>query len=276
MEAQSETATAEMRAAKTLWPLFRRLTSGETTERCLHPECVCRGIFRPLRTINNSPRTRGKLRTQFFLNRSSTGLPPRMRTPKKFFVAVTANSRDGLTRAERLLSREMFTSLSRTHLDNHITDRIAPVFASRSFHVPLTAERPLDLVIKSGYFAPKADDLMCCRRFICHVGYKSISSVKSSSLLGASGRAIVALLALLCVMPVAALAQGSPFDTGFNAIQALFTGTIAKVASLVAIVIGGYGFAHGEPGAKKALAGVAAGTGIAVLAVNVLSWLWGV
>ena len=85
-----------------------------------------------------------------------------------------------------------------------------------------------------------------------------------------------ALLALVLVMPVAALAQGSPFDTGFNAIQALFTGTIAKVASLVAIVIGGYGFAHGEPGAKKALAGVAAGTGIAVLAVNVLSWLWGV
>ena len=53
-------------------------------------------------------------------------------------------------------------------------------------------------------------------------------------------------------MPVAALAQGSPFDTGFTAIQSLFTGTIAKVASLVAIVIGGYGFAHGEPGAKKA------------------------
>ena len=83
-------------------------------------------------------------------------------------------------------------------------------------------------------------------------------------------------VALLVLVPVAAHAQGSPFDTGFNAIQSLFTGTIAKVASLVAIVIGGYGFAHGEPGAKKALAGVAAGTGIAVLAVNVLSWLWGV
>jgi type IV secretory pathway VirB2 component (pilin) len=83
-------------------------------------------------------------------------------------------------------------------------------------------------------------------------------------------------LALLLLLPLAAHAQGSPFDTGFNAIQSLFTGTIAKVASLVAIVIGGYGFAHGEPGAKKALAGVAAGTGIAVLAVNVLSWLWGV
>ena len=82
--------------------------------------------------------------------------------------------------------------------------------------------------------------------------------------------------ALLFLMPVAALAQNTPFDTGFTAMQNLFTGTIAKVASLIAIVIGGYGFAHGEPGAKKALAGVAAGTGIAVLAVNVLSWLWGV
>ena len=89
-------------------------------------------------------------------------------------------------------------------------------------------------------------------------------------------RPTATVLTLLLVLPVAAMAQGSPFDTGFNAIQALFTGTIAKVASLVAIVIGGYGFAHGEPGAKKALAGVAAGTGIAVLAGNVLSWLWGV
>ena len=93
---------------------------------------------------------------------------------------------------------------------------------------------------------------------------------------GKWARPTAAVLTLLLVLPVSAMAQGSPFDTGFNAIQSLFTGTIAKVASLVAIVIGGYGFAHGEPGAKKALAGVAAGTGIAVLAVNVLSWLWGV
>jgi len=88
-----------------------------------------------------------------------------------------------------------------------------------------------------------------------------------------------AIFLLLLLVPAAAYAQaagGSPFDTGFTALQTLFTGTIAKVASLIAIVIGGYGFAHGEPGAKKALAGVAAGTGIAVLAVNVLSWLWGV
>jgi hypothetical protein len=46
-------------------------------------------------------------------------------------------------------------------------------------------------------------------------------------------------------------------------------------ASLIAIVIGGYTFAHGEPGAKKTLAGVAAGTGIAIMATNILTWLWG-
>jgi type IV secretory pathway VirB2 component (pilin) len=84
------------------------------------------------------------------------------------------------------------------------------------------------------------------------------------------------LVALLLLVPVAAFAQGSPFDNGFTALQTLFTGTVAKVASLIAIVIGGYQFAHGEPGGKKALAGVAAGTGIAVLAANVLTWLWGV
>jgi type IV secretion system protein VirB2 len=84
------------------------------------------------------------------------------------------------------------------------------------------------------------------------------------------------LLGLILVLPLAAHAQsGSPFDSGMTSLQNLFTGTIAKVASLIAIVIGGYQFAHGEPGAKKTLAGVAAGTGIAVLATNVLSWLWG-
>jgi type IV secretion system protein VirB2 len=112
---------------------------------------------------------------------------------------------------------------------------------------------------------------MSSRWFQFHI-VDPIQPVLRSKWVGATA----ALIAQVFLAPVAAVAQGSPFDTGFNAIQTLFTGTIAKVASLVAIVIGGYGFAHGEPGAKKALAGVAAGTGIAVLAVNVLSWLWGV
>jgi type IV secretion system protein VirB2 len=91
-------------------------------------------------------------------------------------------------------------------------------------------------------------------------------------------RPTLTLAILIVIVPAVAFAQsgGTPFDTGFTALQNLFTGTIAKVASLIAIVVGGYQFAHGEPGSKKVLAGVAAGTGIAVMAVNVLNWLWGI
>ena len=111
---------------------------------------------------------------------------------------------------------------------------------------------------------------------MAHLGRIKLPSPIRLAISSAFVKAALMVLSVLILAPLAARAQGSPFDTGFNAIQGLFTGTIAKVASLVAIVIGGYGFAHGEPGAKKALAGVAAGTGIAVMAVNVLSWLWGV
>jgi type IV secretory pathway VirB2 component (pilin) len=89
------------------------------------------------------------------------------------------------------------------------------------------------------------------------------------------GRAVhVAYVAvLLLLLPIAA--HASPFDSGISSIQTLFTGTIAKAGALIAIVIGGWGFAFGDPGAKKNLAGVAMGSGIAVMAANVLTRLWG-
>jgi type IV secretion system protein VirB2 len=83
----------------------------------------------------------------------------------------------------------------------------------------------------------------------------------------------VTLLTILFFTPFTA--HASPFDTGISSVQTLFTGTIAKAAALIAIVIGGWGFAFGDPGAKKNLAGVAMGSGIAVMAANVLTWLWG-
>jgi type IV secretory pathway VirB2 component (pilin) len=52
-------------------------------------------------------------------------------------------------------------------------------------------------------------------------------------------RAVIpgALAVVILTLPLAAHAQsgGTPFDTGFTALQNLFTGTIAKVASLIAI-----------------------------------------
>jgi type IV secretory pathway VirB2 component (pilin) len=103
---------------------------------------------------------------------------------------------------------------------------------------------------------------------------RSILSVPIRTTLGRRGVSYALVLAGIAIFyPLQA--HASPFDTGFNNLQTLFTGTIAKVASIIAIVLGGIGFATGEPGAKKNLAGVAIGIGIATLAVNILSWLWG-
>jgi type IV secretion system protein VirB2 len=90
--------------------------------------------------------------------------------------------------------------------------------------------------------------------------FRSQFSLHAAAVRRTSGtRSTATLLAFSLVASATALAQsGSPCDTGFTAIQTLFTGTVAQVANLVAIVIGRYGFAHGEPGAKKALAGAAA------------------
>ena len=74
-------------------------------------------------------------------------------------------------------------------------------------------------------------------------------------------RQFLSLFALLIVSPVFAHALGSsPFDSGLTSMQTLFTGTVAKVASLIAIVVGGYQFAHGEPGAKKVATRAAGGS----------------
>jgi type IV secretory pathway VirB2 component (pilin) len=147
-------------------------------------------------------------------------------------------------------------------------------YSSQEYHAD---EKLLDIAIEPSYVCAISSRFEVLRE-VQMTRWSRVNFIRQtqSRLRSKWARSTAVLVTLLLVIPVAALAQGSPFDTGFTAIQSLFTGTIAKVASLVAIVIGGYGFAHGEPGAKKALAGVAAGTGIAVLAVNVLSWLWGV
>lgn len=83
---------------------------------------------------------------------------------------------------------------------------------------------------------------------------------------------LLSAFTLLLCLPV--VAHASPFDTGISNVSTLFTGTAAKAGSLIAVVLGGLGFAFGDPGAKKALAGVAFGVGIALMAANVISWLW--
>jgi len=68
----------------------------------------------------------------------------------------------------------------------------------------------------------------------------------------------------------------SPWENAVNVLQTAFTGPIAKGLALVAIVVGGLTFAFGEGGGKRTFAGIVFGVGMSVLAVNFLSWLFGV
>jgi type IV secretory pathway VirB2 component (pilin) len=74
-----------------------------------------------------------------------------------------------------------------------------------------------------------------------------------------------------------ALAQqggGSPWTQAVQVLQTAFTGPIATGLALVAIVVGGLMFAFGEGGAKRTLPGVIFGVGMAIGAVNFMSWLF--
>ncbi len=81
-------------------------------------------------------------------------------------------------------------------------------------------------------------------------------------------------LALLLASPVFAQAGNSPWENAVSVLQQAFTSTIARGLSLVAIVVAGLTFAFGEGGSKRILAGVLFGVGMAIAAVNFLSWLF--
>jgi type IV secretory pathway VirB2 component (pilin) len=87
------------------------------------------------------------------------------------------------------------------------------------------------------------------------------------------GATLALCAALVLVVASPALAQ-SPWETSTQRLQQAFTGPIAKALSLVAIVVGGLMFAYGEGQGKKAIAGIVSGVGMAVGAVNFLSWLF--
>ncbi len=70
-------------------------------------------------------------------------------------------------------------------------------------------------------------------------------------------------------------AQQDPWDQAVQVLQTAFTGPIATGLALVAVVVGGLMFAFGEGAAKRTLAGVIFGVGMAVGAVNFVNWLFG-
>ena len=81
-------------------------------------------------------------------------------------------------------------------------------------------------------------------------------------------------VAVLANTSAFAQAGGSPWENAVNALKTSFTGPIATGLSLVAIVVGGLTFAYGEGHSKRALAGIIFGVGMAIGAVNFMSWMF--
>ena len=88
------------------------------------------------------------------------------------------------------------------------------------------------------------------------------------------GTILTAAVWVVCSSHAFALAGGSPWEQAVQALQTSFTGPIATGLALVAIVVGGLMFAFGEGTAKRTLAGIVFGVGMAVSAVNFMSWLF--
>lgn len=79
------------------------------------------------------------------------------------------------------------------------------------------------------------------------------------------------LLSLVLALPCYA---DSPWENAVSVLQNAFTTTIARGLSLVAIVVGGLMFAFSEGDSKRVLAGIIFGVGMAIGAVNFMSWLF--
>jgi type IV secretory pathway VirB2 component (pilin) len=96
-----------------------------------------------------------------------------------------------------------------------------------------------------------------------------------------SGRLIVAcrrsaqliLSAVLVLLPQIVFAQ-SPWERAAGNLERTFTGPLARSLALVAIVVGGLTFMFGEMGAKRQLAGIVFGGGLALFAAQFLVWLF--
>ena len=77
----------------------------------------------------------------------------------------------------------------------------------------------------------------------------------------------------LLLLPATASAQ-SPWERAAGNLERTFTGPLARSLALVAIVVGGLTFMFGEMGAKRQLAGIVFGGGLALFAAQFLVWLF--
>jgi type IV secretory pathway VirB2 component (pilin) len=93
------------------------------------------------------------------------------------------------------------------------------------------------------------------------------------SFIYAAIRHVWLILVALLVFPATSFAQ-SPWEQAAANLETSFTGPLARSLALVAIVIGGLMFMFGEGGAKRQIAGIVFGGGLALFAAQFLTWLY--
>ena len=86
-------------------------------------------------------------------------------------------------------------------------------------------------------------------------------------------RVSVMVFTALLLLPTLAFAQ-SPWERAASNLERTFTGPLARSLALVAIVIGGLMFMFGEAGARRGIAGIVFGGGLALFSAQFLVWLF--
>jgi type IV secretory pathway VirB2 component (pilin) len=99
------------------------------------------------------------------------------------------------------------------------------------------------------------------------------ASSRGSAVIGAVRAQILSITVLLLLLPQLVFAQ-SPWERAASNLERTFTGPLARSLALVAIVVGGLTFMFGEMGAKRQLAGIVFGGGLALFAAQFLVWLF--
>ncbi len=98
-------------------------------------------------------------------------------------------------------------------------------------------------------------------------------SSRGSAVISAGRARIISITILVLLLPQLLFAQ-SPWERAAGNLERAFTGPLARSLALVAIVVGGLTFMFGEMGAKRQLAGIVFGGGLALFAAQFLVWLF--
>ena len=79
---------------------------------------------------------------------------------------------------------------------------------------------------------------------------------------------------MLFALAAPAFAQVSPWERTLRQLEFAITGPIAQASATIAVAVGGILLMFGDHGAKKGIANIVLGGGMALFAVQFMAWLF--